>query len=457
MQRMGDLIMSFPLFLWLKKTYPGHRIQVVGEKIFYEGLVEMSPEVLYVPWQRREFALKEDYRLVINLSHRPEAAWLAGKVKSEELAGPYLTDSKVLRIAGQWQLYRSSIVHNNRYNRFHWAELNALDVVPWQLIGNTRWNQPETTAGNQRIGLFIGASQSNKRPGTEFYALLCNELVRCGYQPVILGGPGEKDLAGKIIGRCRVKPLSLVGRLNLIQLGKVCRGLNLLITPDTGPMHLAAWIGLKTLNLSLGPVNPWETGPYQPGHLVMRSSVSCTGCWECTRRDPMCAGTFRVRQVMVLVREMLCSGPEKATARDFKGVNVFRTGRKRGLYALESVKAKHVLSNDLAGFWQSFWKFQFGLESQESLFQNALAIHDAHPFLKDRFSRCAVSFLAELKRLMARGSLPDRTFWRDTPPYFRPFTGYVHLMWQNSDYSSQSLTRSIELAAQLADLFSPGP
>ncbi|MFN2269166.1 MAG: glycosyltransferase family 9 protein, partial [Desulfonatronovibrio sp.] len=176
MQRMGDLILSFPLFLWLRNMYPERKIRVVAEKSFYEGLVSLSPEVLYIPWEMYEHALKEKYSLVVNLSHRSKAAWLTGKVKADNIIGPYLDGKGVLRISGDWQLYRSSIVHNNRYNRFHWAELNALDVVGQKLIKRTRWNPVKIDPGNKRIGVFIGASDEIKRPAPDFFALLCREL-----------------------------------------------------------------------------------------------------------------------------------------------------------------------------------------------------------------------------------------------------------------------------------------
>ena len=456
MQRMGDLILSFPLFLWLKKTYPNRAIHVVAEKNFFDGLVGLSPGVLYIPWQAKDKVLSNKYSLVINLSHRSEAAWLAGRVKSKEITGAYADDQGVLRVAGKWQLYRSSIVQNNRYNRFHWAELNALDVIDPAMMKMTRWKNPVIDPGSRRVGVFIGASQESKRPGPDFFALLCKELIRRQYQPVILGGPDEKKLAKNVLKLCSVRPLSLAGRLSLDQLAGAFKGLGLIITPDTGPMHLAAWMGLPTLNLSLGPVNPWETGPYQPGHMVMRSNISCSGCWECIQKSPLCVDAFKVRQVILVMEKMMSRDLSDFEGADFRGVNVHETGRKKGFYDLFPVKARETAAVSLASFWQSFWKFQLGPGNEKQVVKAAAVIREKYPFVMKKFRQSSVSFVSQLKAIVRKGSIPDSGFWKQSPPYFRPFAGYAHLMWQNEDYGPASLSTSIKMVQDLLDIIQDG-
>ena len=72
----------------------------------------------------------------------------------------------------------------------------------------------------------------------------------------------------------------------------VLRGLDLCITPDTGPMHLADWLGVPVLTLSMGPVHARETGPTAPGQWVLRAAMSCVGCWQCRRSKLYCKQAF---------------------------------------------------------------------------------------------------------------------------------------------------------------------
>ena len=48
MQRMGDLILSFPLFLWLMRRYPGHPLWVAADPHFFRPLRPVGPAVRYL-------------------------------------------------------------------------------------------------------------------------------------------------------------------------------------------------------------------------------------------------------------------------------------------------------------------------------------------------------------------------------------------------------------------------
>jgi ADP-heptose:LPS heptosyltransferase len=90
MQRMGDLILSFPFLLWLGRCYPGRQIHVVAEPAFSEPLFPVSPPAAYVSWQDAASGALDGqrYRLLVNLSIREEAAQLAGRLQAEIKVGP---------------------------------------------------------------------------------------------------------------------------------------------------------------------------------------------------------------------------------------------------------------------------------------------------------------------------------------------------------------------------------
>ena len=74
MQRMGDLILSYPLMLWLARQYPGHPIFVAAEETFYKPLMSLSPAVTYFPWTGVHVLKQHSYELVLNLSIQEKAA-----------------------------------------------------------------------------------------------------------------------------------------------------------------------------------------------------------------------------------------------------------------------------------------------------------------------------------------------------------------------------------------------
>jgi len=458
MQRMGDLILSFPLFLWLARTCPGAAIRVVGEPMFFGPLAALGPAVDYVGWEDGGRVADREYGLVINLSHRPEAARLAGQVSAGRRVGLVMEEGGVLRMHGEWQLYRASLVRNNRHNRYHWADLNALDVIPPAMIAATAWDAPRQLARDGgRIGVFLGASQPEKRPDAAFWGALARELARRGLKPVLLGGPAERELGREVMRLCGGTALEYCGRLGLAELAKVLQTFHLLITPDTGPMHLAAWTGCRVLNLSMGPVNPWETGPYQPGHFVLRGAVSCRGCWECSRSPMPCRAAFDPARVAYAAWRMARGEGDRLAGAGLLGMDLFRVGRDdRGLYRLESVSGRPPLAEEALGrFWSEMFGCLFGLGdgSRPRAAWQELAV--ALPRLAGAFCRTLPRLGVFMREgISGKEDFSGESFWTGFPPYLRPLTGFLHISLQNGDFSREVWKQCLEQVSRVAEVTS---
>ncbi len=456
MQRMGDLVLSFPLCLWLARVYPGHPIWVVAEPSFYNGLIPLSPQVTYFPWTATAQLKKHQYHLIVNLSHRPEAAMLCGMLESEEKIGPLEEANGVRRIRGGWQLYRASIVQNNRHNRFHFADLNALDVIPKSVMKKTRWILPKhkTEHARSRVGVFVGASQPEKRPDIELSAALINALYTRGVHTVLFGGPGEKQLGKAIEQAASGHTVNTCGKLTLAELFKVVKEMDLFITPDTGPMHVAAWAGIPVLNLSMGPVNPWDTGPYQPGHYVLRAAVSCLGCWDCAVDGAYCRPRFHPEKIASLVRRLLSAkdGIRFRTPR----LRLFSTARDAdGLYdmiAQAGGERDQTLRDQVALFWKAWFAEQLGRGATMDSHTLLHEFTEQYPALTHIWRQQMITLGTFIKKGVAFGSsAPERMFWNNFIPLLRPLTGYLQLTLENSDYSQNAWKKSLHLYAQLAD------
>lgn len=436
MQRLGDIVLAFPLFLWRARLAPESPLWVVAEPGFYQALLKVSPRVLYIPWTEAGRLEGREYRLVVNLSHRPEAAELAGRLKATFKLGPLVGRDGALRVSGTWPLYRASLTHNNRHNRYHWSELNALGCVDSGCFRHTHLDPPRDQPGDG-VGLFVGASQDEKRPTPEFYAALAAELLRRGLKPALFGGPGDTAFGARVAELAGGRVADFCGRFGLEEFMAVGQTLSLLVTPDTGPMHLAAWSGLKVLNLSMGPVSPWETGPYPPGHYVLRASLSCLDCWRCRFGEPRCRGRFDPAAVAFLAQRL--ARPEgTARLKAPPGMRLYRTGRTvEGMYRLERLGTGGGSASELVGeFWRGAFGLFFGLFDRERPRSAYAALAVRHPALAGAFVR---SLTGLGRRLRAAEDSPrppaDDSFWRQTAPMVRPLAGYMHMLLQNGDFS----------------------
>ncbi|MDY7000550.1 MAG: glycosyltransferase family 9 protein [Thermodesulfobacteriota bacterium] len=458
MQRMGDLILSFPLFLWLSKKYPKHPIWVVAEQMFFKELMPISPKVVYFPWTKAGLnrLRTQKFHLVLNLSHRNEAAELASQLKSEQKIGPVLEPDSARYIHGKLQLYRASITLSNRHNRFHWADLNALDEIPLQRIKNTRFPNPRTLDPSQnRIGLFIGASQDVKRPGVWFWSSMAAELLKRDLRPVLLGGPGEIKLGKQVAKAVPQKILNLCGKLKLSEFASVGNTLQLMITPDTGPMHLAAWTGLKVLCLSMGPINSWETGPYPPGHFVLRSNASCVGCWTCTQPEPICRRGFAPRRIGLVVQRIIQEKTKDLQKINLPGLELYVSARENGLYALKQIHGPtpETARNMLGQAWHAFWSEHFNLAKPESAKPAFEALSQEYPRLSASIAKSLPAFSRDLKQALAKSQQPlDPEFWSKGPPCLRPARSFCQMYLENNDFSPASWRYCLALLEDLSGL-----
>ncbi len=458
MQRLGDLVLTFPLALWLRHRFSGRPIWVVAEQKFFEGLLPLSPELVYVPWERTAGLSSQQFHLVINLSIRKQAAQLAGILRSDETIGPVLQADGISRIRGNWQLYRSSLINNNRHNRFHWAELNALDSIPLSSLAATAWEPPRSSGEHSsRVGLFLGASQEFKRPSAAFWARLVERLHERQLLPVLLGGKDEIPLGREVRQLSKSPSLDLCGKYALPGFVRALSSLGLLITPDTGPMHLAAWMGVPVCNLSMGPVSPWETGPYQPGHYVLQAALSCAGCWKCTHPHPYhCRELFSPRHVALVAQRLLRGRPGDLAKLRLPGLRLKQSGRTAdGLYALSDLRPdtvdKQVLRNGLGEFWRAFFGARFGLWEEKRASEAWQNFARTSPALSEESLKALVVLGKRLVQAIRKPeTCTDESFWANLPPLLRPLSSYLHLDLQNQDFSAAALRRSAEVIDQLS-------
>lgn len=453
MQRMGDLILSYPLLLWLQKTYPGHPLFVAAEEAFYKPLMKLSPAATYFPWEGVNVLKQHSYEMVVNLSIQDKAARLAYDVEAERKVGPVQSPDGGRFVHGDWQLYRTSLVRNNLYNRFHWAELNALDVIPPDLVRSTRFDVPRNMPpDNTKVGLFLGASDPVKRPVAGLWAELIQHLLGRGLRPVLLGGPAEKELGQEVMKLAKAPALNLCGKLGLDELAAIGQTLSLLVTPDTGPMHLAAWTGLKTLNLSMGNVNPWETGPFAPGHFVLRADMDCAnGCWSCWRDRLYCHDPIQAKPVAGLVARMVAGDtPKKLMKLRVPGARLFSTAKRQGLYHLDRLDdTAPDTERLLSRFWQTYFGNRFGIWGDAASATAWKDVAETSPEAAEQLLGHIPEMSRQFTHGLKKGELLNESFWADSPAAVRPLTGFIHMSLENGNFAPPAWARALELLEAL--------
>lgn len=172
---------------------------------------------------------------------------------------------------------------------------------------------PETVL----VGVHPGSAWPTKRWLPERFAELCRRFEKAGERVVLIGGPSDRALCGELAKASGA--LDWSGRTSLDELKALMPRLSLLVTNDSGPMHLATGSGTPTLAI-FGPTTR-ELGffPYGPGHRVLEADLSCRPCGlhgakACPEGHFLCMRLITTEQVWAAAREILERRAAKAAA-----------------------------------------------------------------------------------------------------------------------------------------------
>lgn len=161
-------------------------------------------------------------------------------------------------------------------------------------------------------GASWGKDASLKRWPPQKYAKVADKIADTfAAKIVILGDGSEKPIADTITGMMRNKAVDLIGKTSLEGFAAILSRLNLLVTNDGGPLHMAVALGVKTVSI-FGPVDDKIYGPYPPNddHIVVTHEVQCRPCYqkfrmpECTR-DKVCVIAVSIEDVFQSARRLL--------------------------------------------------------------------------------------------------------------------------------------------------------
>lgn len=132
------------------------------------------------------------------------------------------------------------------------------------------------------------------------FAAVADHFQRQGLAVVFTGGQGDRGAIASILSQMQEKgAVALAGATTLRTLAALYARARALITTDTGPMHIAAAVRTPVVAL-FGPTAPWRTGPYGPGHQIVRAGLSCSPCFKrsCPLGTQECMQAITVAQVL---------------------------------------------------------------------------------------------------------------------------------------------------------------
>ena len=186
--------------------------------------------------------------------------------------------------------------------------------VYWDKESEENWSHLFSPHGSGRnklkIGINPGANEPHKRWNPAKYAQVSDQLIEVyGADIIILGGPGEQNIARHIQDMMKYDSINLSGRLSLDDLIYIISQFDLFITNDSGPMHIAAAVGTPIVAI-FGPEIPLHTKPYMPEELyrIVNKDIDCRPCSKNRCERPVCLDLIQPEEVLKGCHELLRSG-----------------------------------------------------------------------------------------------------------------------------------------------------
>lgn len=336
--RLGDLLQTKRLILSLQqehelhlcvdhslaelaaKIYPAAVVHPVAAHKTFEGQPSKSPEaasslsgiegVSVSPSARDELFLQKNRQTFCKLQSLNFAAVYNLNYSGLNLALSTLFPAKIMR--GHW-------LDQGQTQRSHWVELafrysgqrrlaplNLMDfwglLAPRPVPGNLVNPLPLPKGGG--LGVVLAGRMSRRSlPPAVLAACVAAAWQRLGGPQIFLIGSALEQNAGRQLMRemppaLLNKTSNLAGKTNLLELCELIGNLDLLLTPDTGAMHLAACLGTPVEAFFLSSAWAFETGPYGVGHKVWQAFAPCLPCLESAPcpYDVKCLNIFKQKE-----------------------------------------------------------------------------------------------------------------------------------------------------------------
>ena len=158
------------------------------------------------------------------------------------------------------------------------------------------------------VAINPGGNWMPKRWPLDYWAILADKLiVECKAKVIVTGSVSDLPAAKQIKAGMKESPLVACGLFNLKQLGALAKKVNLFITADTGPMHIANAVGSKKIIAIFGPTAKTITGPYPPDNVViLQKDVGCViPCYKVNCKNNRCMQAVTPDDVLAQVKEMI--------------------------------------------------------------------------------------------------------------------------------------------------------
>jgi heptosyltransferase-2 len=326
---IGDAVMSTPALVNLRRGFPKATIDLLVPRHvapLFEGYAHLDRVLIHAdrqPWRLRlaqTLALRRcRYDLALLLPNSFRAALQAWWLGAPRRVG-YATDGRRWLLSQAVSGLQKRPVHQTAAY-LHLVAALGLPIVERlprlapspaaEVQAERLWSAQGLKGHEVVIGICPGAAFGPaKRWGAERFADLADRLTTSGgFRVVFFGSPDEVPLVDCIRTQMTSKAVSLAGQDTLGSFMALAARCAVMITNDSGSMHIANAVGTPIIAL-FGPTDPCRTAPLGAPATVLRRDLACSPCFRptCPYPDHPCMRLIDVADVYRAVMDTLALG-----------------------------------------------------------------------------------------------------------------------------------------------------
>lgn len=145
--------------------------------------------------------------------------------------------------------------------------------------------------------------EANRWPAERFGQL----AAKLSIPTLVVASQADTDIAAETVAASNGKAINMAGKTGLKELVSLIAKADFFVCNDTGPMHIAAALGIPVFAL-FGPANPIRTGPYGKNSTIIREAMDCSPCYAqkpCTKFNWRCMNDITVEKVYQTISSQL--------------------------------------------------------------------------------------------------------------------------------------------------------
>lgn len=292
LRAIGDVLLSTPVIQNLHEYYPAAQIDFLVDRFAAEVVIGnpwISDVITFDRKNDSSLSLirrvrERRYELIIDLFSNPRSAVVTALSGARYRVGfPFGLREYAYNITVP---PRTGNIHNVDFNLDALRRLDIpvrpfhpyFPIVSASKSSAEAWLRQEGLADRLLVGFNPGGGWYTKRWGLEHYAQLADRISReHDAVTLLLWGPGEEGDARAVQTKMTTRSL-LIPKTSVSELGALIQHCAFIVSNDSGPMHIAASLGVPTLGI-FGPTNPRQQGPYGEEHRWVRNEK--LDCLEC--------------------------------------------------------------------------------------------------------------------------------------------------------------------------------